>query len=276
MLDITLKFPRKRAFVTGAASGLGRAYCRALSTDGWVMAMCDVNAERLEEAAEEMRGLGGKPLAFTLDVTDRGRYTQVIKEFLDEAGGVDLVFNNAGVAGGGAMGEFSLEDWDWLIKINLLGVVNGCHFFTPILREQRSGHFINTASAAALFPVPRMSAYCAAKAGVKMISEIMHNELYDAGVGVTVLMPEFFQTQLHENTRGPNTADAKRMITRAKYTADQVALHTLNCAAAGDLWVTFPPKVRVMWWIKRLSPTLFNSLVRKEAERRLLLAEKRA
>jgi NADP-dependent 3-hydroxy acid dehydrogenase YdfG len=270
MLDITLKFPRKRAFVTGAASGLGRAYCRALAQDGWTIAMCDVNESRLAEAVDEVASLGAKPLPYNLDVTNREQYQQVIKDFLDEAGGVDLVFNNAGVAGGGAMSEFSLEDWDWLIGINLMGVVNGCHFFLPILRGQRSGHFINTASAAALFPVPHMSAYCAAKAAVKMISEIMHNELYDTGVGVTVLMPEFFQTQLYENTRGPNVGDAKRLITKSRYTADQVAVHTLNAVAAGDLWVTFPKHIRVMWWINRLSPKFFNKLLRKESERRML------
>jgi NADP-dependent 3-hydroxy acid dehydrogenase YdfG len=270
MLGVTVKFPKKRAFVTGAASGLGRALCRRLAGDGWKIAMCDTNTERLAEAAKEVQGLGGDVFTYVLDVTDRATYRDVIAKFLDVAGGVDLVFNNAGVAGGGALGEYTLEDWDWLIQINLMGVVNGCHLFTPILKEQRSGHVINTASAAALLPVPRMSAYCCAKTAVKMLSEIMHNEMLEFGVGVTVLMPEFFQTNLWENTRGENAKEAKALITKSKYTADDVAAYALDCVAAGDLWVTFPKHVRVLWWIKRLSPALINRILRARTTERLM------
>ena len=273
MLGVSVKFPKKRAFVTGAASGLGRALCRQLARDGWKIALCDVNVDRLKEAADEVQGLGGDAYTYVLDVTDRPGYQDVIAKFMDVAGGVGLVFNNAGVAGGGAMGEYTLEDWDWLIQINLMGVVNGCHYFTPILKEQRSGHIINTASAAALFPVPRMSAYCCAKTAVKMLSEILSNELHDHGVGVTVLMPEFFQTNLWENTRGENAKEAKALITKSKYTADDVAAYTLEAVAAGDLWVTFPKLVRRLWWIKRLSPKLLNTLLRKRTEERMLKVE---
>lgn len=269
MLGVSIKYPKKRAFVTGAASGFGKAICALLAADGWKLAMCDVNKERLKEAAREMEALGGTAYEYVLDVTDRKAYQKVIAAFVEETGGVDLVFNNAGVAGGGAFGEFSLEDWDWLIDINLMGVVNGCHFFTPILKGQRSGHIINTASAAALFPVPNMTAYCCAKTAVKMLSEVMHNELVDYGIGVSVVMPEFFQTNLWENTRGGNAKEAKAMITKAKYTADDVARHTLACVAAGDLWITFPKFVRVLWWIGRFSPTLLNKLLRSQAQARL-------
>lgn len=269
MLGVSLQYPKKRAFVTGAASGLGKALCELLAADGWKIAMCDLNKERLKEAARDIERLGGTAYDFVLDVNDRKNYQRVIAKFLDDTEGVDLVFNNAGVAGGGAMGEYTLEDWDWLIQINLMGVVNGCHFFTPILKAQRSGHIVNTASAAALFPVPNMTAYCCAKTAVKMLSEITHNELIDFGVKVSVVMPEFFQTNLWENTRGDNAKEAKALITKSKYTATDVANHTLACVAAGDLWITFPRFVRVIWWLGRLSPALLNRLLRWQFNARM-------
>ncbi|MBI1317907.1 MAG: SDR family NAD(P)-dependent oxidoreductase [Candidatus Hydrogenedens sp.] len=273
MLGVTLKFPKKRAFVTGAASGLGRALCRKLAQDRWVLAMTDVNEERLQEAGEEMTQLGADVYTYVLDVTDREGYKDVIAQFMEVGHGVDLVFNNAGVAGGGVLREWDIENWDWLMGINFMGVVNGCHFFLPILEQQRSGHLVNTASAAALFPIPGMAPYCTAKAGVRVLSEILYNELYEYGVGVTVIMPEFFRTNLHENTRGKDAESAKHLITKAKYSADDVAEYTLKCVAAGDLYVIFPRHVRIMWWILRLNPMMALALLRRWAEQRRLRVE---
>jgi len=273
MLGVTLKFPKKRAFVTGAASGLGRALCKQLAQDRWTLAMVDMNAERLKEAAEEMTTLGADVYTYLLDVTDRARYKEVVDEFLEVGQGVDLVFNNAGVAAGGVMREFDIEDWDWLMSINFMGVVNGCHFWMPTLQAQRSGHLVNTASAAALFPIPGMTAYCTAKAAVKVLSEILYNELGEYGVGVTVVMPEFFRTNLHENTRGSDKENARKLITRSKYTADEVAEYTLKCVAAGDLYIIFPSRVRIMWWLMRLMPMPTLALLRRYAQQRRAKAQ---
>jgi NAD(P)-dependent dehydrogenase (short-subunit alcohol dehydrogenase family) len=262
MLALTKRYPRKRAFITGAASGLGAALCRQLAAEGWTIGMCDVRPEALAESVATIRSAGGTPLPYSLDVSDREAYAQVISAFLGAAGGVDLVVNNAGVAGGGAVGDYSLEDWEWLLKINLLGPVYGCHFFAPHLKEQRSGHIINIASAAALVPVPKMAAYCTAKAGVKMLSEVLSNELRACGVDVSVVMPEFFRTNLHERTRGSEQAMARKMITGAKYSAEDVADTVLREAGRRELYITFPRHTQLIWWLLRLSPELGNRVIR--------------
>lgn len=267
MWQLSQRYPRKRAFITGAASGLGEALCLALARDGWTLGMADMRPDALAGAADRVRAAGGKPLAYDLDVTDRARYAAVVEEFLGTAGGIDLLVNNAGVAGGGDLGEFTLDDWDWLMGINFMGVVNGCHFFAPAFKAQRSGHVINVASAAAIVPVPGMSAYCSAKAAVKMLTEVLHNEWAPHNIDLSVVKPQFFRTNLHERTRGPELESARRLITRARHSADDVAAVVLREAGRRSLHILFPRHTRLVWWIGRAAPAPFMALIRLEAAR---------
>lgn len=282
MLPITQKFPKKRAFITGAASGLGYALCEELASDKWTLGMADMRTDALEAAAEKLRQQGARILPYVLDVTDRTKYHRTADEFIAEAGGIDLLVNNAGVAVGGPVGEVPLEDWDWLMSINLMGVVNGCHFFVPQFREQGEGHIINTASAAAFVPVPRMAAYCTAKAGVRMLSEVLHGELHDNGIGVTVVMPEFFRTNLHERTRGRDSDMGHYLITNAPYSAQQVARAALDAAARGQLHLVFGREAKVLWRLVRWFPlwTLRrirqSRAAREEAVQRQIAASRNA
>jgi NADP-dependent 3-hydroxy acid dehydrogenase YdfG len=254
MLAISRSYPQKRAFVTGAASGLGYALCEALAADAWTIGMADLRADALESAAARLRDQGARVIPFVLDVTDRIKYRKTAEDFIAQAGGIDLLVNNAGVAVAGPVGEVPLEDWDWLMSINLMGVVNGCHFFVPHFKRQRSGHIINTASAAAFVPVPRMAAYCSAKAGVRMLSEVLYGELHEDGVGVTVVMPEFFRTNLHERTRGQDRDMGHYLITNAPYSAQEVAHAALDAAARRQLHLVFGREANVLWRLIRWFP----------------------
>lgn len=274
-MRISERYPGRRAFVTGAGSGLGLAFCELLARDGWTIGMTDVRPEALSEAAAGIRSAGAAVSEYVFDVTDRPAFAEALDAFVAEAGGLDLMVNNAGVAGGGYMGEYSLEDWDWLMGINLNGVVNGCHFATPVLKQQGSGHIINIASAAAFTPVPRMTAYCTAKAGVKMLSEVLFTELENEGVGVTVGMPEFFQTNLHERTRGQTIAEAKWMITRSRYKAEEVAQTILDAAAAGRLHAVFGKEAKIVSRLMRLFPIWSMRRIRRTMEFRQAHFEKR-
>lgn len=278
MYELSRRFPKKRAFVTGAGSGLGQALALELAADGWTLALNDLRAGPLDETCAQVRARGGVAQAFAFDVTDRVAWAAAVETVVARFGGVDLVVNNAGVAGGGLVGEYALEDWDWLLRIDLMGVVNGCHFFAPHLKAQQSGHILNVASAAALVPVPRMAAYCSAKAAVKMLSEVLHGELRRSGVGVSVLMPEFFRTNLHERTRGAEQERARKMITGAKYSAAQVARAALEQCGSRRLHIVFPSWVRLLWWLLRLAPAGSLGLVRAEEarQRRVARAEKAA
>lgn len=267
MWTLSKTYPQKRAFITGAASGLGEALCLLLARDGWTLGMADMRPDALETAAAKVSAAGGKPLLYTLDVRDRTVYESVVQKFLAAAGGVDLVVNNAGVGGGGEMGEFTLEDWDWLMGINFMGVVNGCHYFAPVLQTQRSGHIINTASAAAIIPVPGMAAYCSAKAAVKMLSEVLSNEMHPFGARVSVVMPQFFRTNLYERTRGSGSSDARRLIERARYSAEDVARVVLRDAGRGRLHILFPFHTRIYWWLGRFFPAVTMGIIRAGAAR---------
>lgn len=267
MLAITAKFPEKRAFVTGAGSGLGEALALLLAADGWRIGMTDIAADRLEKAAESVRERGGEALTYAFDTGDAGAFGAAAEDFLAQCGGVDLVVNNAGVAGAGEIGAYRLEDWDWLMRVNLHGVIHGCHFFGPALREQGRGHLLNIASAAGFVPVPRMAAYCTAKAGVTMLSEVLYNELAPHGAGVSVLMPYFFRTRITESARGPEAGAADTLVTKARMSAEEVARAALAGVAKGKLHIVHPYHTRVLFHLKRLFPGLFMRRVQAESQR---------
>ncbi len=261
MWSLSRRFPQKRAFVTGAASGLGEALCLALAQDGWTLFMADLREDALTVAASGVARAGGKPTVVVLDVTDRAAYAAAVAR-VDAQGGLDVLVNNAGVAAGGRLEEMDLVDWDWLYSVNVTGVVNGCHAFIPVLRRGGGGHIINVASAAALVPVPHMAAYCSAKAAVKTLSEVLHTELHGSGITVSVVMPEFFRTALGDRTRGPDAGLARHLLGRARFTAADVARQVLRKAGAGALHIVFPGYVRLAWWWLRAFPKAGLSGVR--------------
>jgi len=268
-MDLSLQFPKKRAFITGAGSGLGRALALTLAPDGWRLGLSDIDGTSLDETVALVQEAGGTAQPFVFDVADASAFEKTATAFLEWSGGVDLVINNAGVGGGGLVGDYSLEDWEWLIGINLMGVVHGCHYFVPHLKTQGHGHVINVASAAGFVPVPRMAAYCSAKAGVKSLSEVLHGELYEHGVGVSVAMPEFFQTNIHERTRGPETHQAQFMVTNSPYTAEEVARFILDGAAKGRLHLVFGKEANILWRLVRYVPnTALRMIRRRTAQRR--------
>jgi NADP-dependent 3-hydroxy acid dehydrogenase YdfG len=254
MHTLTRKFPQKRAFITGAASGLGLALCQELAADGWTIGMADLQPEPLAKAAQLIQSQGGKPLTYVLDVSDKGAYAAVAKEFLAQAGGIDLLCNNAGVGDGGAFEAYGLENWEWMVGINQMGVVYGCHFFIPTMKTQRSGHILNTASCAAIACAPGMAAYNTTKAAVVAISETLHSELAGFGIGVTVLQPWFFKTNIAQYARGGDTVKAhtEKMMNASTMSAAEVAQTALQKAAKGKLYVVLPREARRMWFLGKV------------------------
>lgn len=266
-LSISLKFPQRRAFITGAGSGLGAALARALAVDGWTLGLNDRQEDPVRATADAVVQLGGKAHVYAFDVTDRVAFASSVTQFLDLVGGVDLVVNNAGVAVGGLVGETLLEDWDWIIGINYVGVVNGCHFFAPVLKRQGAGHLLNISSAASFVPVPKMAAYCSTKSAVKMLSEVLYNELHEHGVGVSALMPEFFRTNIIDNMRGPEKEQAHFILGNAPYSAEQVAAYALAGVARGKLHIVFGRQAKLIWRLVRWMPALSMGLLRADARR---------
>ena len=132
-MKLDLKFPQKRAFVTGAASGLGLAICEQLAPRGWKLLIADINEERLTLAAEKLQAMGGEVLSMVIDVTQYDSQQDAANKVQESWGGVDLVFNNAGIATAGAIDELSLEDWQRTVDIDLWSVIYGCKIFVKTI-----------------------------------------------------------------------------------------------------------------------------------------------
>ncbi len=178
-------------------------------------------------------------------------------------GPVDLVINNAGVSSGGLVGELPIADWRWTIEVDLFGVIHGCHVFVPLLKKQGRGHILNVASAAGLLSAPRMAAYNVAKAGVVALSETLAAELEGTGVGVTVLCPTFFDTDIVRSGRfaDAGTRDlADRMMRRAR-PVEEVVLAALASVNRAELYAVPMADARWMWRLKRAAPGSFRRIV---------------
>lgn len=248
-----------RAVVTGAGSGLGRAFCLELSRRGARVVGADLKEEGLKETAALMTGAPME--TFVCDVSKRDEVEAMERFAREKLGGVDLLINNAGVAVSGEMGTVSGDDWAWIVGVNLMGVAHGCEVFVPGMRKQNSGHVINVASLAGIACAPTMAPYNATKAAVIAISETLVGELDNTGVGVSVLCPSFFPTNIAANARG---TDAKmkgvvdRLMSQSKWTAGDVARMTLDAAAAGQVYVLPHVEGRLLWWVKRGAPQAFH------------------
>ncbi|MBP1819751.1 SDR family NAD(P)-dependent oxidoreductase [Mycobacterium sp. OAE908] len=250
------------AVITGAGSGIGAAFATELASRGGRVVCSDIDEEAARTTADAIIADGGSALATKCDVTQVDEVQRLAADAQDWFGGPPtLVINNAGVgAGGTAIGETSLDDWNWVLSINLWGPINGCHVFTPILREARYGGIINVASAAAFGAAPGMAAYNVSKAGVLSLSETLAAELSGTGVNVTVLCPTFVKTNIVESGRitAQSSQLADRLMRWTGFSSERVARMCLDTNDRGGLYCMPQPDARIGWGIKRFTPTVYT------------------
>jgi len=254
------------AVITGAGSGIGAAFATELARRGGRIVCSDIDETAAHATADAIINDGGNALAVRCDVTRIDEVHRLANEAQDWFGGPPtLVINNAGVgAGGTAIGETSLDDWNWVLSINLWGPIHGCHVFTPILREARYGGIINVASAAAFGAAPGMAAYNVSKAGVLSLSETLAAELSGSGVNVTVLCPTFVKTNIliSGGNSGRITAQstqlADRLMRWTGFSPERVARMCLDTNDRGGLYCMPQPDARIGWGIKRFTPTVYT------------------
>lgn len=245
-----------RMMITGAGSGLGREIALRWAREGWQLALGDINPAGLEETLAQVREAGGDGFIQRCDVRDYSQLTAFAQACERQLGGIDVVVNNAGVASGGFFAELSLEDWDWQLSVNLMGVVKGCKAFLPLLERSR-GRIINIASLAALMQAPAMSNYNVAKAGVVALSESLLVELKPLGIGVHVVCPSFFQTNLLNSFRGPDPAmkaQVGKLLESSPISAADIADHIHQEVARGTFLILPHEQGRMAWAIKRQDP----------------------
>jgi NAD(P)-dependent dehydrogenase (short-subunit alcohol dehydrogenase family) len=247
---------QNRIMITGAGSGLGREIALRWAREGWRLALSDVSDAGLQETLKGVRKAGGDGFVQRCDVRDYSQLTAFAQACEQRFGGIDIIVNNAGVASGGFFGELSLEDWDWQIAINLMGVVKGCKAFLPLL-EQSKGKIINIASMAALMQGPAMSNYNVAKAGVVALSESLLVELRQQEVSVHVVCPSFFQTNLLDSFRGPTPAmkaQVGKLLESSPITASDIAAYIYDHVAEGEFMILPHEQGRMAWQIKQQNP----------------------
>lgn len=197
------------AFITGGASGIGLGMAKAFASRGMKIAMADIQEDALASAAQGLRADGATVETIQVDVTDRKEMERAKAEALSHFGAVHIVCNNAGVNFAGPIGEISYDDWDWVMGVNLNGVVNGVMTFTEELTKHGAdAHFVNTASIGGLLGMRNLIIYNTAKFGVVGLSEALRADLHEAGVGVSVLCPGFVKTNLNSSERNRPGVDA--------------------------------------------------------------------
>jgi NAD(P)-dependent dehydrogenase (short-subunit alcohol dehydrogenase family) len=251
------------AVITGAGSGIGKAFAIELAKRGGQVVCSDVDEASARATADAIGTAGGEATALRCDVSRIDDLQMLAKEAQAWFGGPpSLVINNAGVsAGGTAIGEADLDDWNWVLGINLWGPIHGCHVFAPILREAgQPGGIINVASAAAFGAAPGMAAYNVSKAGVLSLSETLAAELSGTGINVTVLCPTFVKTNIVEAGRitQQSTQLADRLMRWTGFSPERVARTCLDTNDRGGLYCMPQPDARIGWGIKRFTPTVYT------------------
>ena len=280
-MDVT-NLSGKTVLVTGAGSGIGKESALAFARRGADLAICDVNEEGLTQTESAIRALGRDVLARRVDVAKRDEMRAFAEAVHAKVPAVDILMNNAGVGLGGGFLHTSLEDWDWIIGINLQGVIYGCHFLLPaMVARGRGGHVVNVSSAAGYVASEQLAAYSTTKFGVLGLSEALRQELAPHGIGVTTVCPGLINTPITRSSvmRGPDASPEtrQRMIEvyqRRNYGPERVAANVLRAVQRNRAVAPIAAEAWVMYYVKRLAPGLlfwFNRTMsdrfRREAAR---------
>lgn len=248
--------------ITGAASGLGLALARIFGAAGWQLMLGDISDVALAGVVKELQERGLAVSSHHCDVRNENDVNVLVDTAVREYGKLDMIINNAGVAAFGAIDEQAMEDWQWVIDINLLGVVRGCKVASKVFKRQGHGHIVNIASMAGLINSPEMAAYNAGKAAVVSLSESLKIELTAYGIDVSVVCPGYFKTGLGQNIRSPNPKADKaleKMMSGSAITADDIARMVLEETEKKTFYILPHKDYRKWWLMKRFAPRYYFS-----------------
>lgn len=245
----------KTAFVTGGASGIGLAMGRAFGRAGMNVMLADIEEAPLKAAVDELEGLQVRASGVVLDVGDRAATIAAAARTVETFGKVHVVCNNAGIGTGGPVGTVSAEDWDWILDVNLMGVVHGVDAFLPHIRAHgEGGHFVNTASMAGLISAPGMEPYSATKYAVVAMSEGWSVQLAPEKIGVSVLCPGFVRTRIDESGRArqarfggpkaPSELHESSSFVQSGIDPDRVGERVREAVEGDELYIITHPDMR--------------------------------
>ncbi|MEB2335886.1 MAG: SDR family oxidoreductase [Burkholderiales bacterium] len=255
-------FAGKVAVITGAASGFGREFARIGAQLGMKLALADIQADALAATVDELRAQGALAFGEAVDVSRAADVERLAQRTLDAYGAVHLLFNNAGVAAGGLIWEQTLKDWEWVLGVNLWGVVHGVRTFVPIMLAQGDEcHVVNTASVAGLLSPQMMGVYNVSKHGVVTLTETLYQDLRVTGarIGVSLLCPAFVPTGIAQSHRhrpaslrdeSAPTASmiaaqkaSEKAVSSGRISAGEVAQMTFDAIRENRFYVITHPKI---------------------------------
>lgn len=256
-------FAGKKVLITGAGSGIGQATAFALAECHTHLVLCDLNEEAVKRTAKFAQGLGASTETHIVDVSDWDDMQALSQKVHKSHGALDILVNNAGVGLGGDFLNTSIEDWQWVIGINLMGVVHGCKLFAPAMVAQSSGHIVNTASMAGYYAAPDMTAYSASKHAVMGLSESLRAEMAAYNVGVSAICPGVINTNIVSSGRMRGATGAAQekiaaLYRRRNYGPERVAEAILNAIVHNRAVTPVSPEAWAMYGAKRFTPALLD------------------
>jgi len=251
----------KRAFVTGAASGIGRALALELARHGTHVWLLDVRRDALEETVDEVRRQGVDAEGIRCDLACSEQISRAVRDYREHWGELDLLVNNAGVAYYGPMERMTDEQWQWLFAVNVWAPVQLTRELLPLLLRQRRSHVLNMASIAGLVGGRRLAAYHTTKFAMVGFSESMRVEYATRGLGVTTVCPGLVQTKMIDNiATAPDGRGPKRPPNWLCSSPELVAKKAIRGVVKNRGLVVVSPMARVLWYTKRFSPTLLDRI----------------
>ena len=258
-------FEGRVAVITGGASGVGYATATLLAEKGCSLALVDINAERLEAAAKGFSAQGVKVSTHVVDVANAEEMEALPAAVVAEHGAVHILVNNAGVSVSATFEDHTLEDLQWIIGINLWGVIHGCKFFLPELRKVEEAHIVNISSMFGFIGVPSQSSYCATKFAVKGFTEALWAELQDTKIGVTSIHPGGVSTNIAESMRSYDDTlrEATTKGIAQSRPPSEVAKVIVKAIEKNKLRAIVGIEAYVSDWLKRILPVSTHKIMAK-------------
>ena len=259
-------FSGKIAFVTGGASGIGRALCNELARRGANVVIADINKKGAQQVATDLLRLGQNADGVELDVADVAGVEQALRNAAAKFGRLDYVFNNAAIAAVGEVRDMAASDWQRLMEVNLLGVIYGSMAAYGIMIQQGSGHIVNVSSVTGLIPSPILIAYSTTKWGVVGFSTGLRDEAAGLGVKVSVACPSLVRTNIPDRTaywRIRKEDYLARLPWRWMMEPSQAANSILRGVMSNKAIIVCPSHARLLWWSYRCCPGILKPLSKR-------------
>jgi short-subunit dehydrogenase len=257
-------FNNKVVVITGAASGIGQALARVIAARGAVLALIDVDEAALQSIGNELAKAGSTVSTHRVDVSNRASMEQLPEQVINAHGCVDVLINNAGVSVGAMFDDHSIDDAEWLLDINLKGVIYGCKFFLPYLKQSPEAHIVNLSSMFGFFSMPGQAMYSASKAGVRGFSEALWTELAHTSVRVTTVCPGTIRSNVIRSSRMlDDDAQLKAAELQEKFgmSTEKAAQKIVRAVEKNRLRVLVGVDAYIADFLKRLFPVSFQHLI---------------